>query len=168
MYFRVSNVKSCGIKGYRIPPMCMDKLNYITFCLTLCPPVMTDEEGLASHSFETKLIIQLSVYTCKAMAGSGKNKKKTESKAKKTKKVAFTLSSDNHLEFLQCLLTKHRQNTFYKVTEWKTFGFKYLYSALKVYVTMGFFWIVSILTILTQWARCHWCWKCQWLLWDGC
>jgi len=29
MYFRVSNVKSCGIKGYRIPSTCMDKLNYI-------------------------------------------------------------------------------------------------------------------------------------------
>jgi hypothetical protein len=39
-----------------------------------------------------------------------------ESKTEKTKKATFTLSSDNHLEFLQCLLTKHEQNS-YKVTE---------------------------------------------------
>jgi len=79
---------------------------------------VSDEEDLASHSFKTKLFIQLTVYTPnKATAGSGKSKKKTESKAKKTKEATFTLSSDNHLEFLQCLLNKHGQNTTYTVTE---------------------------------------------------
>jgi hypothetical protein len=94
---------------------------------------MSDEEDLApaSHSFATKLVIQLTVYTPKAIAGSGKSKKKTELKAKKTKEATFTLSSDNHLEFLQCLLTKHGQNSSYKVTEQKRFSFKYLYPASK-------------------------------------
>jgi len=97
---------------------------------------MSDEEDLASHCFETRLVIQLTIYTPKSTAGSGKSKKKTESKAKKTKEAAFTLSSDNHLEFLQCLLTKHGQNSTYKVTERKRFSFKYLYPVSKAYVTI--------------------------------
>ena len=58
---------------------------------------------IASHTFETKLVIQFTLYT----PYKGKSKKTTESKAKKTKKATFTLSSNNHLEFLQCLLIKH-------------------------------------------------------------
>ena len=110
-----------------------------------CPPVMSDREEPAFHSFETKLVIQLTVYTPnKASAGSGKNKKKSESKAKKTKEATFTLSSDNHLEFLQCLLTKHGQNTIYKVTERKRFSFKYLYPVSKAYVTIeSFFSLIN-------------------------
>src|ERR1700676_314016 len=101
---------------------------------------MSDEEDLASRSFETKLVIQLTVYTPKkATAGSGKSKKKTESKAKKTKEATFTLSLDNHLKFFQCLLTKHGQHTIYKVTEWKRFSFKYLYPPSKVYITIDCF-----------------------------
>jgi len=93
---------------------------------------MSDEEDLASHSFETRLIIQLTVYTSnRATSGSGKKKKKTESKAKKTKEVIFTLSTDNYLEFLRCLLIKHGLNTTYKVTEQKRFSFRYLYPASK-------------------------------------
>jgi hypothetical protein len=65
---------------------------------------MANENKPASHSFETKLIIQLTVYTAKATAGSERSKKKTESKAKKTKKATFMLSLGNHLEFLQCLI----------------------------------------------------------------
>jgi hypothetical protein len=99
---------------------------------------MPDKEDIPSHSFETKLVIQLTVYTSKA-AGSRKSKKKTESKAKKTKEATFTLSSDNHLEFLRCLLIKHRQNTTYKVTEQKRFSFRYLYPLSKVYATIGWF-----------------------------
>ena len=152
--------------------LCKDRnFGNTTFCLFHFADlgIMSDEEDFASHSFETKLVIQLTVYTPnKATAGSGKSKKKTpESKAKKTKEATFTLSLDNHLEFLQCLLTKHRQNTTYKATEQKRFNFKYLYPASKVYVTIGCFWRSS-LTIFVQRARCHWCWKCQWLLWDGC
>jgi hypothetical protein len=100
---------------------------------------MSNEEDLTSYSFETKLAIQLTLYTNKAVAGSKKNKKKTESKAKKTKEATFTLSSDNHLEFLRYLLTKHGQNTYYKVTEHKRFGFKYLYPGLKAYVAFFLF-----------------------------
>jgi hypothetical protein len=73
---------------------------------------MPDEEDIPTHSFEIKLIIQLTEYTSKA-ASSRKSKKKTESKAKKTKEATFTLSSDNHLEFLRCLLIKHGENTTY-------------------------------------------------------
>jgi hypothetical protein len=96
-------------------------------------------EEPASHNFQTRLVIQLTVYTPnKATAGSGKNKKKTESKSKKTKETAFTLSLSNHLDFLQCLLIKHGQDTIYKVTERKRFSFKYLYPVSKAYVTIGF------------------------------
>jgi hypothetical protein len=95
--------------------------------------------SIASYSFETKLVIQLTVYT----PNKGKSKKKTKSKAKKTKEATFTLSSNNHLEFLECLLTKHRWNTTYKVTEQKRFSFKYLYSVSKAYVTIGWFWLRS-------------------------
>jgi hypothetical protein len=101
-------------------------------------PVMLDEEDVPSHSFETKLVIQLTVYTSKAV-GSGKSKKKTESKAKNTKEATFTLSSDNHLEFLRCLVIKHGQNTTYKVTEQKRFSFRYLYLVSKAYATIGWF-----------------------------
>ena len=100
---------------------------------------MSNGEDLTSHSFETKLVIQLTFYTSKATAGSGKSKKKSESKAKKTKETTFNLSSNNHLEFLQCLLTKHGQNATYKVTEQKSFSFKYLYPVSKAYVTIGQF-----------------------------
>src|ERR1700733_2398813 len=100
-----------------------------------CLPLMFGEDAdIISHSFETKLSIQLTLYTNKTVAGSKKSKKKTESKAKKTKEATFTLSSNNHLEFLQCLLIKHGQNTYYKVTEHKRFGFKYLFPVSKAYV----------------------------------
>ena len=93
---------------------------------------MSNKKDLAPtfHSFTTKLVIQLTVYTPKAIADSGKSKK-TELKVKKTKEATFTLSSDNHLEFLQCLLTKHGQNSSYKVTEQKRFSFKYIYPVSK-------------------------------------
>ncbi|KAF8503814.1 hypothetical protein F5888DRAFT_1800103 [Russula emetica] len=77
---------------------------------------------VAFYSFETKLVIQLTIYTSKG-SNKGKGKKKTKSKAKKTKETTFTHSSDNHLDFLRCLLTKHGQNTSYKVTEQKRFSF---------------------------------------------
>lgn len=95
-------------------------------------PIMSNKKDLAPtfHSFTTKLVIQLTVYTPKAIADSGKSKK-TELKVKKTKEATFTLSSDNHLEFLQCLLTKHGQNSSYKVTEQKRFSFKYIYPVSK-------------------------------------
>jgi hypothetical protein len=101
--------------------------------LSFRPPLMSD---VASYSFETKLVIQLTIYTSKG-SNKGKGKKKTELKAKKTKETTFTLSSDNHLDFLRCLLTKHGQNTSYKVTEQKRFSFKYLYPVSKAYVTIG-------------------------------
>jgi hypothetical protein len=121
----------------------------LSLCVTFSVYVYTvmsdaDEEDLASHTlhtvhtFETKLVIQLTVYTLnKVTASSGKSKKKTESKAKKTKETTFTLSSNNHLEFLQCLLTKHGQSTTYKVTERKRFSFRYLYPVSKAYVTFA-------------------------------
>jgi len=90
-------------------------MRVLSFCLKpalILFACMSDEEDLASHSFETRVIIQLTVYTSnRVTSGSGKNKKKTKSKGKKTKEVTFTLSTDNYLEFLQCLLTKHGQNT---------------------------------------------------------
>jgi hypothetical protein len=58
---------------------------------------MANKDEPSSHSFETKLVIQLTFYTAKATAGNGRSKKKTESKAKKIKQATFTLSSDNHL-----------------------------------------------------------------------
>ena len=105
---------------------------------------------IASHTFETKLVIQLALYT----PYKGKSKKTTESKAKKTKEATFTLSSDNHLEFLQCLLIKHGQNTMYKVIEQKRFSFKYLHSVSKVYVIVGwpgFNIITHVPFLLSEW-----------------
>ena len=55
---------------------------------------MSNEEEVTSHSFETKLAIQLTVYINKPIAGNRKSKKKTESKAKKTKEATFILSSE--------------------------------------------------------------------------
>jgi hypothetical protein len=49
------------------------------------------------------------------------------------------LSLNNYLEFLQCLLIKHGQNTSYRVTEQKRFSFKYLYPVSKAYVTFSWF-----------------------------
>src|SRR3984885_8464033 len=54
-----------------------------------------EDAVITSYSFETKLSIQLTLYTNKTVAGSKKSKKKTESKAKKTKEATFTLSSNN-------------------------------------------------------------------------
>jgi hypothetical protein len=88
--------------------------SHLASSFSLCPFIMSIEEPqrqATSHNFETRLVIQLTVYTLnKATAGSGKNKKKTELKSKKTKETAFTLSSGNHLDFLQCLLIKHGQD----------------------------------------------------------
>jgi hypothetical protein len=67
-----------------------------------------EEPQAASHNFETRLVIQLTIYTPNwPTAGSGKNKKETELKSKKTKETMFTVSSGSHLDFLQCLLIKH-------------------------------------------------------------
>jgi hypothetical protein len=136
---------------------------------------MSDEEDFASHSFETKLVIQLTVYTPKAT--TGRKARRLNPKPRKPRKqpspslrttpshrpiayceglpfLLLTKIEIIHLKFLQCLPTKHGQNTTYKVSERKRFGFKYLYPASKVCITIGYFQRSS-LTISVQQVRCH-------------
>ncbi|KAG2064878.1 hypothetical protein BDR04DRAFT_1109454, partial [Suillus decipiens] len=80
-------------------------------------------------SFKTVFLINLVVYNPIKPVGK---KKKTEQKVNKLKEANLTIapSAEDYVTFLRAVLATHGK-TEYKVTEKKTYGFKYIYPVSK-------------------------------------
>ncbi|KAF9225778.1 hypothetical protein BS17DRAFT_777671 [Gyrodon lividus] len=89
----------------------------------------------AETSLSVLLIIHLDTYTAASFSnGTTTSKSKTkETKSTKVKEITLMLSASNYLDFLTTMLAKHGKDK-YKVTEKKTYSFKYLLPLAKVFV----------------------------------
>ncbi|KAF9226292.1 hypothetical protein BS17DRAFT_765315 [Gyrodon lividus] len=91
----------------------------------------------AETSLNVLLIIHLDTYTASSVSnGTTTSKSKTkETKSTKAKEITLMLSASNYLDFLTMMLAKDGKDK-YKVTEKKTYSFKYLLPPVKVFVFM--------------------------------
>ncbi|KAF9233020.1 hypothetical protein BU15DRAFT_66950 [Melanogaster broomeanus] len=97
-------------------------------------PAQSESEPDADtdSSISTLLVIHLDTYTATSVSNGGKTKTK-ETKSTKVKEVTITLTASNYLDLLTTMLAKHGKDT-YKVTEKKSYSFKYLLPPAKASV----------------------------------
>ncbi|KAF9223396.1 hypothetical protein BS17DRAFT_880589 [Gyrodon lividus] len=88
----------------------------------------------AETSLSVLLIIHLDTYTAASVSnGTTTSKSKTkETKSTKVKDITLMLLASNYLDFFTTMLAKHGKDK-YKVTEKKTYSFKYLLPSVKVH-----------------------------------
>ena len=105
--------------------------NFTTLNVLIMSSDVADSDSEIT-SFSTTFAISLTTQkTTPSKAGSKAAPKVT--KDTKTKETKFTVSTDNYLDFLKAVLSKHGEKR-YKITERSVFSFKYLCPPARKYV----------------------------------